>query len=212
VRGSIGLVIGVVLGAGAMYLVLRPPWALRTHAPPADSPPVVMVPGDAGVPHPKKRRRPRPATSPGQPGGPATATAGADGDVEDPPPPPLTAADRALEWRGEDVSLPPQNLDLAAGGAQPRSLDDGEISQTITGQAGGVRDCVVQAATGADLSATITVKLLVDGRGRVTRSRIQAPHYLFEHGLLGCTQRALGRMHFPATGGATIVTLPVNLG
>ncbi|HEX7994239.1 MAG TPA: hypothetical protein VF506_09975, partial [Streptosporangiaceae bacterium] len=59
---------------------------------------------------------------------------------------------------------------------------------------------------------TITVKLLVDGRGRVTRSRIQAPHYLFEHGLLGCTQRALGRMHFPATGGATIVTLPVNLG
>jgi hypothetical protein len=195
-----------------MYLLLRPPWALRTHAPPADSPPVVMVPGDAGVPHPKKRRRPRPATSPGQPAGPATASAGADGESEDPPPPPLTAADRALEWRGDDVSLPPQHLDLAAGGAQPRSLDDSEISQTITAQASGVRDCVVQAATGADLSATITVKLLVDGRGRVTRSRIQAPHYLFEHGLLGCTQRALGHMHFPAAGGATIVTLPVNLG
>ncbi|HEX3480509.1 MAG TPA: hypothetical protein VHT91_36075 [Kofleriaceae bacterium] len=209
-RGSIGLVIGVVLGAGAMYLVLRPPWAPRTHAPPADSPPVVMVPGDAGVPHPKKRRRPRAATSPGQPAG--TATAGPDGEADDPPPPPLTAADRALEWRGDDVSLPPQHLDLAGGGTQPRSLDDGEISQTITGQAGGVRDCVVQVATGTDLSATITVKLLVDGRGRVTRSRIQAPHYLIEHGLLGCTQRALGRMHFPATGGATIVTLPVNLG
>lgn len=193
-----------------MYLVLRPPWALRTHAPPADSPPVVLVPGDAGVPHPKKRRRPRPATGPGQPAG--TATAGADSEVEDPPPPPLTAADRALEWRGEDVSLPPQHLDLAAGGAQPRSLDDSEINQTITGQAGAVRDCVVQTATGAELSATITVKLLVDGRGRVTRSRIQAPHYLFEHGLLGCTQRALRGMHFPATGGATIVTLPVHLG
>jgi hypothetical protein len=212
VRGSIGLVIGVVLGAGAMYLVLRPPWALRTHAPPADSPPVVMVPGDAGVPHPKKRRRPRPATSPGQPAGPATASADGDGEAEDPPPPPLTAADRALEWRGDDVSLPPQHLDLAAGGAQPRSLDDSEINQTITGQAGGVRDCVVHGATGTDLSATITVKLLVDGRGRVTRSRIQAPRYLLEHGLLGCTQRALGRMHFPATGGPTIVTLPVNLG
>jgi hypothetical protein len=209
VRGSIGLVIGVVLGAGAMYLVLRPPWAPHTHPPPADSPPVVMVPGDAGVPHPKKRRRPRPAASPGQPAGPASADGEAD---EPPPPPPLTAADRALEWRGDDVSLPPQHLDLAAGAAQPRSLDDGEISQTITGQAGGVRDCVVQGATGTDLSATITVKLLVDGRGRVTRSRIQAPHYLLEHGLLGCTQRALGHMHFPATGGHTIVTLPVNLG
>jgi hypothetical protein len=209
VRGSIGLVIGVALGAGAMYLVLRPPWAPRTHPAPADSPPVVVVTGDAGVPHPKKRRRPRPATTPGQPASPATA----DGEAEEPPPPPpLTAADRALEWRGDDVSLPPQNFDMAAGGAQPRPLDDSEINQTINSQAGGVRDCVVQTATNTDLSATITVKLLVDSRGRVTHSRIQAPHYLFEHGLLGCTQRALGRMHFPATGGATIVTLPVNLG
>src|SRR5215475_4980194 len=193
-----------------MYLVLRPPWAPRTHPAPADSPPVVLVPADAGVPHPKKRRRPRPPATAGQPA--ASATAGADGEADDPPPPPLTAADRALEWRGDDVSLPPQNLDLAAGGAQPRPLDDGEINQTINSQTGGVRDCVVQGATNTDLSATITVKLLVDGRGRVTRSRIQAPHYLFEHGLLGCTQRALGRMHFPAAGGATIVTLPVNLG
>jgi hypothetical protein len=209
VRGSIGLVIGVALGAGAMYLVLRPPWAPRTHPAPADSPPVVLVPGDAGVPHPKKRRRPRAPATAGQPAAPATA---ADGEAEDPLPPPLTAADRALEWRGDDVTLPPQNLDLAAGGTQPRPLDDGEISQTITSQAGGVRDCVVQAATGTDLTATITVKLLVDGRGRVTRSRIHAPHHLLEHGLLPCTQRAVGRMHFPATGGATIVTVPVNLG
>jgi hypothetical protein len=211
VRGSIGLVIGVVLGAGAMYLVLRPPWAPRTHAPPADSPPVVLVPGDAGVPHPKKRRRPHPANPAGQSTSPATATADGDAD-EPPPPPPLTAADRALESRGDDVSPPPRNIDMAAGGAEPRSLDNSEISQTLSGQAGGVRDCVVQAATGTDLRATITVQLLVDGRGRVTRSRVEAPHYLFDHGLLGCTQRALGRMHFPATGGATVVTFPINLG
>jgi hypothetical protein len=70
----------------------------------------------------------------------------------------------------------------------------------------------VQGATNTDLRATITVKLVVDRGGRVTRSRVQAPHYLFEHGLLGCTQRALGRMHFPATGAATLVTLPINLG
>jgi hypothetical protein len=70
----------------------------------------------------------------------------------------------------------------------------------------------VQGATGTDLRGTITVKLLVDGHGQVTRSRVQAPHYLFEHGLLGCTQRALGRIHFPATGAASLVTLPVNLG
>ena len=196
-----------------MYLVLRPPWA-RTVTLPSSGPPVVVVTPDAGVIKPKKKRRTRPAAS--QPGAPAgAAEAEADGDAHDtaePPPPALTAADRALEWRGDDVALPPRNLDLAAGGAEPRSLDDAEIHQTIHSQAGGVRDCVVAAATGTDLRATITVKMLVDGHGRVTRSQIQAPHYLLEHGLLGCTQRALGRVHFPATGGATIVTLPVNLG
>jgi hypothetical protein len=171
---------------------------------------VVVVTSDAGVTKPKKRKRTRP---PGA--GQATAQAGdGQGDlpIEDPPPPPLTAVDRALEWRGDDVALPPRNIDMTGAGAEARSLDDAEINQVINSQTGGVRDCVVQCATNTDLSATITVKLLVDGRGRVTRSRIQAPHYLFEHGLLGCTQRALGRMHFPATGGATIVTLPVNLG
>ena len=41
---------------------------------------------------------------------------------------------------------------------------------------------------------------------------MQAPHYLLEHGLLACIQRALSRMHFPATGAPTVVTIPVNLG
>ena len=126
------------------------------------------------------------------------------------PLPALTAADRALEWRGEDVALPPARLDMSAGDA--RKLEDGEINATIATQADGVRTCVIQGATGTDLTATITVKLLVGGEGRVTRSRVQAPRYLFEKGLLPCVQRALGRMKFPATGAPTLVTLPVNLG
>ncbi len=187
-----------------MYLVLRPPWAHRVTTVPPTGPAVVVIGNDAGVVKPKKpRKRSRPAGTQGapQPGD----------DTEEPEPPPLTAAERALEWRGDDVALPAQTIDMAGGG-EARKLDDGEINATIESQAGGVKDCVVQAATGTDLRATITVKLLVDGRGRVTRSRVQAPRYLFEHSLLGCTQRAVGRLHFPATGGPTIVTLPVNLG
>jgi hypothetical protein len=206
VRGSIGLVIGLALGAGAMYLALRPPWVRQVAPRPPDSPPAVVVASDAGVPRPKKKRRTRPAGA-----GSQTQAPGSDGEVEEPAAAPLTAADRALEWRGDDVALPPQTIDMAGGG-QARPLDDAEINQTINSQAGGVRDCVVQGATGTDLGATITVKLLVDGHGRVARSRVHAPRYLLEHGLLGCTQRALGRMRFPATGGATIVTLPINLG
>jgi hypothetical protein len=191
-----------------MYLGLRPPWAHRAVAVTPAGPPVVIVTPDAGVKPKKPRKRGRPAANPAAAPGERDET----DEVEAAPPPPvLTAADRALEWRGDEVALPPRTIDMAGGG-EARGLDDGEINQVINSQAGGVKDCVVQAALDTDLRATITVKLLVDGRGRVTRSRIQAPHYLFEHGLLGCTQRALGRVHFPAAGGATIVTLPVNLG
>jgi hypothetical protein len=191
-----------------MYLVLRPPWA-RVITQRSEGPAVVVVASDAGVPRPKKKRRTRPAGA-AQSGSPA-GEGEPSGEIGEPAPLALTAADRALEWRGDEIAPPPRTIDMAGGG-QARPLDDGEINQAINTQAGGVRDCVVLGATGTDLAATITVKLLVDGRGRVTRSRIEAPRYLLEHGLLGCTQRALGRMHFPATGGATIVTLPVNLG
>jgi hypothetical protein len=123
---------------------------------------------------------------------------------------PLTDADRRLEWRGDDVTLPPRKLDMTSD-SEARPLDDSEINSAF-GQAAGVRDCVAQAATGTDLRAAIEVKLIVDGTGRVTRSRLHAPRYLFEHGLLACAQRALGRMKFPATGAPTLVSIPVNLG
>jgi hypothetical protein len=195
-----------------MYLVLRPPWGHPVTTVAGGGPPVVIVGNDAGVAKPKKpKKRSRPAgTQPARQ--PGEGDGEGEREIDEPEPPPLTAADRALEWRGDAVSLPAQTIDMAGGGTEARPLDDGEIGATINSQAGGVKDCVVQGATNTDLRATITVKLVVDGHGRVTRSRVQAPHYLFEHGLLGCTQRAVGRMHFPATGAPTLVTLPVNLG
>jgi hypothetical protein len=197
-----------------MYLVLRPPWGHRvTRA--ADEPPVVVVPGDAGVSKTKpKHRRTRPPAA-GQ----------SDPEPEEIAPVVLTAADRALEWRGDDVALParriderseamegkgPRGVNMAGGDARP--LDDGEIAAALASGGGGFKDCVVQGATGTDLRAAITVKLLVDARGQVTRSRVHAPRFLFEHGLLGCAQRAASRIRFPATGAATVVTVPINLG
>ena len=209
VRGPLGLVIGLIVGAGGMYLVLRPPWGGGAETSP--EPDVVAeVPADAGAGSAKpKRKRPK-----GRPrAGARPAPDGEEGYADEPEPagPVLTDADRRLEWRGDAVALPAQRIDMAGGG-EARALEDHEINATIAAQAGGVRDCVIKGATGTDLSATITVKLLVDGGGRVAKSRVQAPHYLFTQGLLGCTQRALARMKFPATGAPTVVTLPVNLG
>jgi hypothetical protein len=207
VRGSLGIVIGLVVGAGGMYLALRPPWGGGAIATPVDAGVVALAPSDAGSgTRPKKKKR-RPAGTVAAPGAPGDE----EYEEETEPLPVLTDADRRLEWRGDDVTLPATKIDMAGGG-EARPLDDGEINGTIGSQSGGVRDCVVQGATNTDLRATITVKLVVDGSGRVTKSKLQAPRYLFEKGLLTCVQRSLSKMKFPGTGAATLVTLPVNLG
>jgi hypothetical protein len=202
-----------------MYLALRPPWGNgATSAPVAiDAGVVSVAPGDAG-PAGKKKKRKRPR-NPGStdPGELPTidGTFGEDnGDYEETEPAPLaqlSASDRALEWRGDDVTLPPTKIDMA-GGKESRALDDGEINAVIGAQATGVQNCVVNSASNTDLRATIMVKMVVSGDGRVSKSRVQAPRYLFEKGLLTCVQRALGRMKFPSTGAPTSVSLPVTLG
>jgi hypothetical protein len=223
VRGSLGLglVIGAVIGAGAMYLGLRPPWGGHGAAP-NDAAVVAAASADAGAGKPKSKRHPthrRPRPGGGNaPSGPTTAGGDSDdqawtnqGDtVEETGPAPvvLSAADRALEWRGDDVTPPPRKIDMTS---DARPLDDAEIKSAIASQSGGAQSCVVQAATNAPLQATITVKMVVDEKGHVTRSKLQAPHYLFQHGLLECIKPALGRIRFPATGMPTLVTMPVNL-
>jgi len=207
VRGSLGIVIGLTVGAAGMYLVLRPPWGGPTVEAPVDAGVVSMAPPDAGSAKPKKKKKRRPPGTVATPGTPDEE----EYYEETEPLPVLTDADRRLEWKGDDVTLPATKLDMS-GGSEQRKLDDNEINNTIGSQAGGVRDCVIQGATNTDLRATITVKLVVDGSGKVSKSKLQAPHYLFEKGLLNCVQRALGKMKFPATGAPTLVTLPVNLG
>ena len=74
-----------------------------------------------------------------------------------------------------------------------------------------MQTCVIKAATNTDLSGTITVKMVVEGNGKVSRSRVQAPRYMFSQGLLGVrARRQLRGWSFAATGQPTLVTLPVN--
>lgn len=162
---------------------------------------VAAVGGDAGAGKPAVKKRPG-----RRPGGRPVSEDGGGEEIV------LTAGDRALEWRGEDVTLPPARIDMGAGGGEARKLDDGEINGVIAGQSEGVRECVAKLATGTDLAATITVQLVVDGGGRVTRSRVQAPRYLVGKGLHECVQRAARQMRFPATGAPTLVVFPVHLG
>lgn len=201
-----------------MYLALRPPWA--SHDTAASAPEqVAEAPSDAGVGKPTKKRKRggggrRPAGG-GQDfsGGDDEDWANSGGGGEETEPPrlvQLSAADRGFEWRGDDTSPSKTNLDMSSD-AEARSLDNGEIRSVISSQSGPVQSCFVRAAANTDLSGEMTVKMVVEGTGRVSRSRVHAPRYMFSQGVLACVQGAVRNMKFPATGAPTLVTLPVNL-
>ncbi len=197
-----------------MYLALRPPWAGHSSAPgPSDAAVVASAQTDGGVKKPRPRRHHSGGRYPNAGGAPQTGDDpgwGGGDTVTDVAPQlvQLSASDRALEWRGDNTAPPAQKIDMSS---DARSLSQEEIQGVISSQSGGVGGCVVQAATNTDLKGTITVRMIVDGSGRVTKSKLQAPKYLFDHGVLACSQRALGKMHFPSTGAATLVTMPIEL-
>ena len=197
-----------------MYLALRQPWG-HAAITPSDAGVIAGVPADGGIAKPKRKGPHR--HRPGTPGAPGSTTSGDDQAwgsadyVEETEPQlvQLTASDRALEWRGDDTTPPKQKLDMSSG-AESRSLDDNEIRSTIDGQSAAAQQCVVSAATNTNLAGTINVKLVVDGSGHVTKTKVQGFHYMFEHGLLACVQRAASRLKFPGTGAFTLVTMPIN--
>ena len=124
--------------------------------------------------------------------------------------PPLTAADRHLEWRGDTVALPSHRVDMA-GGDEARALNPSEISTAISNGSNAVIACLQKAATGTGLAATVTLQMLVDGAGKVTSLRVEAPHILHEHGLLACARTAAAKLPFAATGAPTLVTAPFDI-
>lgn len=198
-----------------MYLALRPPWGHGGTTPPSDGGVVAVATPDAGVGKPKKKTRHHRPSGPAGTGGATTSGDeqgwGSADYVEETEPQlvQLTAADRVMEWRGDDTTRPPQKIDMA-NGVEARSLDDGEIRSTIDSQSSAAQQCVMQGATNTNLAGTISIKLVVDGSGHVIKAKVQAFHYMFEHGLLACVQRAVKSMKFPATGSSTLVTMPIN--
>jgi hypothetical protein len=195
-----------------MYLGLLRPWQ-REAAPTAQ--PVVAPPGSEPPRKgsSKRRRTGRPGRSDvGNDGSGEGGSGWSDGEgAIEAPAIVLTAADRRVVWRGAEVTLPAAHHDFSAGASSERALSDDEIAGTVRAQSKAVVDCLVTAAAGTDLRATVTLQLLVNGNGRVTTHRVQAPQYLFEHGLDGCAERALARWRFPAVGGFTVVTAPFDL-
>lgn len=180
-----------------MYLALTRPWQ---RAEPSVAEPTPIAEPAPAEPAPARRR--------GRKRTPAPSAEGAPGQEA---PAPLTAAQERLVWRGDAVALPPTEHDFSSGDER-RALTDDEIGAAVRAHGDAVIQCMARAASGLSLRAKVTLQLLVDGHGRVTRHRVQAPAVLFERGVAPCIGTALRAWRFPATGAPTLVTAPFELG
>lgn len=184
------MLVGLLVGGGGTYLALEKPWVSQEEA--------VEAPPDAGPDEPskgkkKKKRRKRRAKAP-------------TGDEI----PVLTDADRKLISKGDRVELPTKSVDMAGEGGG-RALSGGEINDTIRSRSKPMIRCINDATGNAPLKAQVTLKLLVGPDGRVQKSRVRAPAYLFDHGFYDCARGAARELVFPATGAHTVVTAPFDI-
>lgn len=185
----LGLLVGVLLGAGGTW------WALR-HEGPAE----VAVAVDAGPPPPpeptgKKRRR--------RGGGSGGATS-PEGPIV------LGPGDLKTVAQGDSLARGARTVDLGAAG-EVRDLEQHEIDGAVARRADAITRCITSARGEAELSGRITASFLVSPAGKVTKTRVEAPAYLMGRGLAPCVRRELAALSFPATGKESVVTVPFDL-
>jgi hypothetical protein len=194
----VGLLVGGVVGFGGAYL-----WIGRGRDTAAPTPAAADAGPGAGATGGKQKRRRRRRLGPS-----------AQGEVAleaDEAPVVVSAAERALAWRGAAVELPAREVDFAASDSGGRRLSQPEIEAGIAPARTQLVACLDEARGAAEIAAQITLKFLVDERGRPGAMRVRAPIYLLDHGLKDCLQGVLAGMYFASTGAATLVTLPLEL-
>jgi hypothetical protein len=202
-RFFVGLLLGVVLGGGATYVVL----ARKSDAPPAVA---AVAAADAGVDAKGKKKRGKPgARRPGA--APGTVFEGDEADYSDEPIPELTAADLAQGVEGDSLKPRTRDVDLSAGAEEARDLGQDEIDGTFGHAAANISGCIKEARGAAPVTGRISVGVLVDPQGKVARTRVEAPAWLLRHGLYRCIRKEVATLRFPAVGKDTVVSVPFDL-
>lgn len=108
-----------------------------------------------------------------------------------------------------DVARPEQTIDMQGG--ESRDLGQAEIDAALAAHRGAIESCLAAAREAVGAGGRVTAAMLVGPDGRVGKTRVEAPRALVDAGLATCLRQAMGRIRFPAAGGNSIVTLPLEV-
>lgn len=205
-RILIGLVLGAVLGAGAVFLVAQ----LERRSDPCLGRCGEGTRCDEGrcqlADEPAEQATARRARGRRKAARPRAGAAEKESLKQ------VTAAD--LKAGSEGPSLRgTDRVDLtAAGGAEGRELSSEEVDAKVRANEERIVACIDRARKEYDLDrGKVVVGFRIERSGRVEKVRVSAPALLLRHGLYACARGVIASLRFPASSRALIMSYPFEL-
>jgi hypothetical protein len=119
----------------------------------------------------------------------------------------LKPGDETMVAEGDALGRP-EKIDLSE--PDVRELSEEELDAGLPRSR--IEKCITDALGDAPLEVgRVEVGFRVEKSGQVSRVRVEAPALLQHQGLTRCIRGALASIHFPASGGASVVTYPFEL-
>jgi hypothetical protein len=104
-----------------------------------------------------------------------------------------------------------EHVDLSQGGDE-RELSQEDLDAVFRPAQAAISRCITDAVGDYPLeSGKIEVAFRVERTGAVRKVRITAPQLLMRRGFTACVRPIVTGLHFPASGGANVVTYPFSL-
>jgi hypothetical protein len=123
----------------------------------------------------------------------------------------LEPGDERIATAGDSLGRA-EHVDLTQGGDDGRELQQEDIDAAFKPAQAAISRCITEAVGDYPLeSGKIEVAFRVEKTGQVRKIRITAPQLLMRRGFSACVRPIVTGLHFPASGGANVVTYPFAL-
>jgi hypothetical protein len=123
----------------------------------------------------------------------------------------LHPGDEKIVAQGDALGRP-EHIDLTETGDTTRELSQDDLDNAFRPAEPAINRCITDTLGDAPLEAAhVEVGLRVERSGSVSRVRVEGPALLQRNGLARCVRAVATAIHFPASGGASVVTYPFEL-
>jgi len=123
----------------------------------------------------------------------------------------LEPGDERIATAGDSLGRA-EHVDLTQGGDDGRELQQEDLDAVFRPAQSAISRCITDAVGDYPLeSGKIEVAFRVERTGQVRKVRVTAPELLMRRGFVACVRPIVTGLHFPASGGANVVTYPFSL-